>query len=299
MKTISNIDLSYNPMRIPIIKGRFGIENVLNEAFPLLITPSKVGSEIVIREGHVFTLKYPYMVLNTQFRTRFKSLLKLTSDKHFTVHATVTCKGISNTKMDSILLDPTVLLPKNTEIYVTLALYESNAKHTPFKDMVELVKGYIGKSTNSFLPNIKPAMYTEVSSRGKLTDVVDFLLTKVKGVEGILLLNKNGNYTEGGVSFKESNAIVVNPTEELWGVVQRVNTSLKYLPGKTLVMADEVLIRFGETELTYNLSDEPLMLRGYLSEQQENLIGTKILCETLFLPGNSTATITKILKLNS
>jgi len=299
MKTISNIDLSYNPMRIPKIKGRLGIDNILSESFPLLVAPNKVGTDIVIREGHVFTMKYPYMVLNTQFRTRFKSLLQLTNEKHFTVHATVTCNGIAESKMDSILLNASSLLPTDTEIYVTLALFESSIKHTPLHDMVDLVKGYIGKGLSPFVPNIKPAIYTEVSSKSKLADVLDFLLTKVDSIEGALLLNKNGEYTEGGVAFNEANAIVLDPTEESWGVIQRVNVSVKYLPGKTLVMADEVLIRFGETELNYSLCKEPLMLRGYLAEQKENLIGTKILCETLFLPGRQSASITKILKLNS
>jgi len=298
MKTISNIDLNFNPMKIPKVTGRFGVDSISDKTFPLLITPKKVGTEIIIREGHVFTLSYPYMILNTQFRTRFKSLLKLTSEKQFTVHATVTCKGIEENKMGSILINPSSLLPINTELYVTLAFYEKTANITPFKDMVKLLEGHIGKSPNPFTLNIKPANYTEVPSKGKLLDILDFLFNKIKDIDGILLFNKNGSYKEGESNFSNADAAVLKPVEESWGTIQRVDTSLKCLPGSTVIMADEILIKFGETKLIYSLFNEPLMLRGYLAKQKETFVGTKILCELLFLSNKSTALITKILKLN-
>jgi len=284
-------------MKIPTVKGRFGLDNITTESFPVLIAPNKKGAEIVIREGHVFTLEYPFVILNTQFRLRFKELLKLTADKHLSVHAKVFCRGVSSTKMNSILLDPSSILPNETEICITLALYETAVEYTPLKDMVALLEAIFGKKKTPFMHNVNPANYVEVNNKGNLADVADLLL-KSSTNRGVIILDKNGKYKEGKVGYKDTNAIILDPTEEVWGEIMKINTSVKYLPGETLVMADELLIRFGETELKYELLNEPLMVRGFLAKKESNLVRTKIQCENLYLPGKGSVQINKILNIN-
>ncbi len=297
MDIISNIDLTFDPMRIPIVKGRLGVENITSESYPVLVTSNKRGAEIIIREGHVFTLEYPYLIMNTQFRYRFKELLRLTTERHFTLHATVTCPGVNSAKMQSILTNASSILPNETSLYVTLALYETSTNHTPLKDMVTLLESIFGKEKTPFMPRIFPANYNEANSKGGLADIIDVLARNPQN-KGVLVLDKNGKYLQGKVPFKDANAVILDPTEEAWGIISKINTSVKYLPGETLVMADELLIRFGETELQYNLSQEPLMIRGFLAKKESVLVGTKILCENLYLPGKWDVKINRILNIN-
>ena len=278
------------------VKGRFSLNNILDKSYPMLVAPNKIGAEIVVREGHVFLLDYPYIMGNTQFRERFKGLLELTARKHFTVHATVSSVGMTKEQMRNILKSEQSLLPVDTNVFITLAYYESGVRDMTFGEIVKLLYGLVGRYT--FIKDVYTVAYTEVPTKNRLANVSQYLLTNIDNLEGLILLDKDGKYREGHVQPEDISAIILNPVEEIWGEIIKVDSSFHYLPGENLALADKLLIQFGETELSYDLSKEPLMTRGFIQQQQDKLIGSSVLCENLYLPGNGKALIKKVLKIN-
>ena len=296
MKDISNIDLTLNPIKMPEVRGRFSLENILQKSYPMLIAANKIGAEIIVREGQVFLLDYPFLLGNTQFRERFKGLLELTNSKHFTVHAIVSSTGMSKEQMRNILKSEKSLLPIDTTVFVTLAYYESGVRNMTFGEIIELLYGLVGRYT--FIKDVYTISYTEVPTKNNLANVSQYILTNVNNIEGLILLDKNGKYYEGTVKPENLSAIILNPVEEIWGEIIKVDSSFHYLPGENLALADRLLIQFGETELSYDLNKEPLMVRGYIHEMSKDIVGSSVLCENLYLPGNGKAIIKKILKMN-
>jgi len=283
-KNISNIDLNFEPLNIPIVKGRLAFVKLKEDSFPLYVTPKKKGLEIIIREGHPLINQFPYIILNTQFRTRFKSILELTSSRGFTVHATLFNGDLTEEQLFKILISSEKLLPIDLQLYVTMVLYEKSIDEMLYKNITDLVKAFFGTKTNPFIPNVVPAIYTEVRSKANLEELASFLLSEVKDNEGIYLLHKYGYYKQGKASVKNTDAVVLYPTEDIYGIVTKLKNSAKFLPGETLEMTDSMIIKFGETELIYDLSDTSLAFRGMLHNLQDQIIGSNVLCELLFLP---------------
>jgi len=296
-KIISNIDTSFIPTIIPKVKGRFALDRLQDEAFPMYTTIAKKGVDLIIRGGHPFLITYPYLILNTQFRQRFKTLLELTNKRNFTLHATMYAKGVSEEQLYSALVSPNKLLPNNTNLYITMCLYENSIEEMNFKNIVLLVKAFFGTENNPIMPNIIPATYSEVNSKEKLKDMAEFLLQNTSETEGLLLLNKKGSYIQGESALTKTNAVLLDPSEDIFGTIVKINSSTNFLPGETLTMADELLIKFGETELTYSLSSLSLVIRGFLVEIKNKLIGSKILCNNLYFTNQNTPTIKKIKKI--
>ena len=294
---LKTIITDFVPMRIPKVKGKFSITKLKKESFPLYVAPIPKGIEIIIRGGHPFINMYPFMILNTQFRTRFKSILELSAKRGFTLHAILTDEQTSKEGLFKILTTSNSLLPMNVKLIVTLCLYENASEEVLYKNSVDLIKAFIGSTQTPFIPNVEPANFTETTQTSKLLDIIHFLYENFKKTQEVLLLNKYGNYQQGRVSIENTNAVYLEPTEEKYGTIAEVIVSTKILPGENLQMADKLLIKFDNTVLPFSLMEMPLNLRGYLSAVAPKLIGKKVLCNILYIP-NSEPKILELVKYN-
>ena len=293
-KNISNIVKSFEPIKIPIVRGREALNRLKDDSFPIYVTSMKEGLEIVIREGSVYMTEWPYVILNPHFKTKFKTLIELTKSRGFTVHATLFNNDLTEEQLYKLLLSSEKLLPNDLQLYVTMVIYEKSISEMLYKNITELVRAFFGTKANPFIPNTVPAYYVEVKSKNNLVELTDFLLTQVKHNKGVLLLHKFGFYKQGNFPLEGTHAVVLEPTEDIFGTVVKVVTSTKFLPGETLTMADKLLIRFGGIELTYDLVDHPLAFRGMLSDLRQHLVGSKVLCELLYLPGTNEVKIKQV-----
>jgi len=294
----SHIDLDFIPMQVPTVKGRYALERLKPDAFPMYVTPIKEGVEVLIREGHPFMIEYPYVILNTQFRERFKTLLQLTNSRKFTLHTNLTVDNLSAEDLSEVLMRPEKLLPINLKINITMVIYEKSIQEMLFKNIIESIKGFFGTAESPFLPNIIPAKYVEVKDKKTLSHLGEFLLSNSNKNKKLLILQKYGSYKQNKQDLKNTDAVYLAPTEDIWGTITSIKTSTKFLPGETLKMADLLLIKFGETELPFDLAKESLAYRGIINDLGEQLIGAKVLCRNIYLPTSKKIIISKLLTIN-
>ena len=295
---ISSINPKFLPINVPVVKGRMAFHNLKSNAFPAYVALAKPGVEIVIRSGHPFTLKYPYNIVNTQFRERFKSFLKLSQRHGITFHATVTAQGNwSEEELMAILADSTKLLPATLNAYITLCIYENSIEEMRIKNIVTLLKAIMGPKPTEFLKNVTPADYTEVKSLDGLSSVVDFLMSNGGNLtsRGVILASKDGAYTQGSLAPSDCDIVIIDSSEEVIGDVVDIKVSTKMLPGENITSADKLLIKFGDTVLPYDMGTLPLMARGFFADKRDSLIGSKVTCELHHLPSAKTVSIKKLL----
>jgi len=296
MKQVSNIVFNFEPLDIPIVKGRFALDKLKEDSFPLLVTTAKEGVEIVIRSGLPLFKNYPFQIKNPQFKTYFKEVLELVKKRNITIHATVTNPYMSAVQLFNKLNDEKATMHEDTVLYITMVIYENSIEEMLFKNIVDLVKAFFGQKSESLIPNIEPAFYVEVKSKTDLIELADFLLTNVKKSYGVILLQKYGFYKQGKHSIKDTDAVIASPTEEIYGKIVQINTSTKFLPGEILDMLDNIMVQFGETEYNVDMSNQSLALRGVLKHIESQLLGSAVLCENLYLPSKGELKILRIKK---
>jgi len=295
-KSISNIKADFEPLHIPIVKGRFALRELRDDSFPVYVTSVKRGVDIIIREGTPLLTTFPYSIENKHFYTKFSTVLELSRKRGFTVHAIVINDFLTEEEILKKLNTYGELLSPSTQLYITMVIYERSVDEMLFKNITELVKAFFGTKASPFIPNTIPAFYTEVRGKANLIELTDFLLSEVTNTNGVMLLHKYGFYTQGSQSINNTEAVILNPTEDVYGIVTDINVSTKFLPGETLEMADEILIKFGETEYKVDISKRSLAFRGIIKDLQEQLIGSKVLCENLYLPSTNTMKIKQLKK---